>query len=999
MNLSEAWITTLWVTIVTILATTFANVVFVPALKKFLIGPVARIHDLFYRKLAPHYPLSIGLRSYKRHMARSDLSRIDNPVGPGLTVPLEKSYAPLRLISSGSQESNLDFFEHAAASPRFIVLGGPGTGKTTLMKSLVMNVIQGTTGQKELQERIPIFIVLRELASKQQTVEQAIVTAFDDYHFPGAERFVAATLAQGQMIVILDGLDEVGARRDFVSSEIQAFCRKDEQRKTGNRVLVTCREHSYGNRDLGDVLPHIVRVEPFTNRHMRTFLAGWPAHKGKAAIGLYGSIQQDPVILDICKNPLLLTILTGLYLEDKQFQIPTSRGKFYKAALDELLKYRPGRRHITQSFEYHDKVNILSKVCLARLQGPDGADDSEAFTRQHIREQAEAVLQKTEADISGLIHELVKTNGIIKPGKEDTYTCAHRTIQEYLAAREAERAYTMEQILELSGQDHLIEMVYFYCGLIRNVPQLNDIATAFLDQGKVIEAGRCVLNMQEVPDSEGIAQISASLLARIQESLQGNRIGEEGLTVPLEILSSLAQRGHPHFASAQEAFNRAIDLLAGSGDATESGGGSGASALASVLSASANTTLAMKLIPGLLRHKSPKWRRMAVSVLRDMDTDESLDELVKLLHPDNDPITRAEAAKALADSLKGRGEELRARIDLLPERTDDKADRQVWPLEEFFPARLALPMAEALGDRETKNQAINYAARAIQTGDSRDPAARSFLIQWKNLLRDRAINAGIRFFGKALAVTGVLLFALILLLFLGAQIYGWANSVTAVAISLSPFRIQMVDDGAYEILEKEAEKIIARIEDAWPPNAAGVSRILPWNWEVEPAIPEDAMAIFEAIKGYTKASFFPEKIFEGKLKNIAPLAEIMEKDDYDSFVKALREYRDGFSSVSDTNLFVSLRIYIIPPLLLLFLCLYLLPLLIDDGDDDEEIRIAIAMVVATAIVMVVGMEMDGKMLFLMGMGYALPFLIGVFLSRTKFPRNPLANALEDMPAQ
>nr|VFJ57508.1 MAG: HEAT repeat-containing protein [Candidatus Kentron sp. FM]VFJ57793.1 MAG: HEAT repeat-containing protein [Candidatus Kentron sp. FM]VFK11601.1 MAG: HEAT repeat-containing protein [Candidatus Kentron sp. FM] len=303
------------------------------------------------------------------------------------------------------------------------------------------------------------------------------------------------------------------------------------------------------------------------------------------------------------------------------------------------------------------------------------------------------MLQKAEDSLAVLVTELVDTNGVIKPCKDGTaYTFAHRTIQEYLAAREAERTYTPERILTLSDHDHLIEVAYFYCGLIKNIPQLDQIAAAFIDRGKVIEAGRCVLNMPEPPDAGLIGRISDALLARIRAALQGDRMGNQALDAPLEVLSSLAQRDHPAFARAKAAFNEAIDRLAGSGEGAEAG----ASALESVLSAAANTTLARKLIPGLLRHDAPHWRRVAVSLLRDMDSDESLDELVRLLRPGGDPMVRAEAAKALAKLLKSRGEELSKRAVLLPKRVAPKVDRKIWPFEQHFPGRLVLPMAEAV---------------------------------------------------------------------------------------------------------------------------------------------------------------------------------------------------------------------------------------------------------------------------------------------------------------
>src|ERR1044072_1730972 len=170
---------------------------------------------------------------------------------------------------------------------------------------------------------------------------------------------------------------------------------------------------------------------PFANHHMKVFLQGWPEHKGRRAIRLYGLIQNDPQIRDICRNPLLLTILTGLYLDTDNFEIPTSRDRFYKAAVEELLIHRPARRQIKQNFDADDKRQILERVALDRLETVALNEDPEEFTHDAIRQKAESVLRQEKVDARELIKEMTEINGIIKPANEGSYTCAHRTIQEY----------------------------------------------------------------------------------------------------------------------------------------------------------------------------------------------------------------------------------------------------------------------------------------------------------------------------------------------------------------------------------------------------------------------------------------------------------------------------------------------------------------------------------------------------------------------------------------
>jgi NACHT domain len=500
------------------------------ALLELLLKPFKWIWKVVYRWIAPRNPFSLALRIYKKHIRRSWLTKIENPIGPEMDVPLEHAFAPLKLISSSTDE-NIDLFTHVAASYRSIVLGGPGTGKTTLMKSLITRVINAHAND-DLNQLIPVFVVLRKLAAKQQSVREAIVAAFADFHFPGADRYVDSALSQGRMLIILDGLDEVGVNREYVAGQIISFCERDDQQETKNRVIVTCREYSYRTEDLRSVIKNVVRVEPFANHHMRVFLQGWPMYKGRSALKLYGFIQGDPQIRDICRNPLLLTILTGLYLETNDFEFPTSRALFYQAAVEELIVKRQARRETKQKFDAKHKWDVLERVSLNRLETVRINEDPEEFTSEAIREQSNEVFQK-EIDFDEFIQELVEVNGIIKPSSDGIYTCAHRTIQEYFAASEAGRIRTPKEVYyRFSNRQDLIEVLYFYCGMLNNIPQLTEIIQAFVSEGKWLEAGRCLLNMKETPTGSYIETITTELGKQIVD-------GSE-FKPALEILSSLA---------------------------------------------------------------------------------------------------------------------------------------------------------------------------------------------------------------------------------------------------------------------------------------------------------------------------------------------------------------------------------------------------------------------------------------------------------------------------
>jgi hypothetical protein len=787
-----------------------------------ILKPIKFLSDLIYSYIAPRNPFSISLRTYRKHVLRSNLTRMENPVGPTLNVPLEYAFAPLKLRSSTTQET-IDLFTYAAATQRCMVLGGPGTGKTTLMKSLVTSVLKKRC-HPDLNGLIPVFVVLRNLAKKQHTVQQAIVAALADYHFPGSNDFVNSALGAGRMIVILDGLDEVGSSREFVVDQIQAFCQYDSQSKYWNRTFVTCREYSYRTMDLHDVIPEVVQVEPFANHHMRIFLEGWPIYRGRAAITLYALIQGDYQIRDICRNPLLLTILTGLYLDSDNFELPSSRDLFYQNAIDELLLRRPARRQIKQTFNAVAKRQILERVALERLETVSQAEDPEELTRESLQRWAIQVINSDKLDINDLLAELVDINGIIKPMNDASYTCAHRTIQEYLAAREARRSRNTHEVVAAFGaRPELIQVLYFYCSLLENLPALADIGATLFRQGRFLESGRALVYMKEAPATDLVQQVATELRASIE---RGVEVGSA-----LEVLSSLANRRDPGFEPAKPLLTDAIDRLAASNDL-------GASALESAIATSPE--IALSLIPGMLRHSSERWKAAGVQLLRDIGTDEALDQLVQLIY-DGDAYVRARAGRALAGILKSRNGDLRKRASLVRERRDNA----VWPLEAYFPGSIAIPIAEALaGSEDSGNGAIDCAIRAVKLGES---AGDEVLRKWRRVPRDLKLQRYRYLVGQMIKAVGIVLGVTALSLLVVIQC--WASmSQRAVVVTVTTPHITTVDGHLIDAVIGNAKTMLESVRTSYPSKALGWARILPWHWKAVPALPEGKTQAFERLK-------------------------------------------------------------------------------------------------------------------------------------------------------
>ena len=91
---------------------------------------------------------------------------------------------------------------------KFIVLGKPGAGKTTFLKFVALQNLDG----KVNEGRVPIFIGLKLFSDSGKSIIDFIVNQFDICNFPDAEPYLLHILKQGKCQLLLDGLDEVQKR-------------------------------------------------------------------------------------------------------------------------------------------------------------------------------------------------------------------------------------------------------------------------------------------------------------------------------------------------------------------------------------------------------------------------------------------------------------------------------------------------------------------------------------------------------------------------------------------------------------------------------------------------------------------------------------------------------------------------------------------------------------------------------------------------------------------
>ncbi len=320
--------------------------------------------------------------------------------------------------------------------PKLMVLGKPGSGKTTFLKYLAIQCISGNL----LGHLVPVFITIRDFAEAKNNPSCLEFVTQILSNSSIKESQLTEVIEQGRALILLDGLDEIqeeDAKR--VIKEIRNF---SDQYHT-NQFVITCR---IAARDYMFEKFTEVEVADFNDEQIQTFTTKWfqaKASDSDTAEQLMEQLQSNPPIRELATNPLLLTLLLLEFEESGDF--PSDRAELYKRGIATLLRKWDAKRGIVRDQAYKNlsvsrKKDLVSQIALTTFERKDFFFKKKDFGRyiaEFIRNLPDA---QTDPDALQLYSEAVlksieAQHGLLVERARDIYSFSHLTFQEYFTAR------------------------------------------------------------------------------------------------------------------------------------------------------------------------------------------------------------------------------------------------------------------------------------------------------------------------------------------------------------------------------------------------------------------------------------------------------------------------------------------------------------------------------------------------------------------------------------
>jgi hypothetical protein len=277
------------------------------------------------------------------------------------------STGPQKQVESLQYRNRVHIEECLAKCDRHVVLGGPGAGKSSLLRYVALQLLSDSPDLPGLIEkwgdRLPVWIpfalwtkIISSSASGEgslgQTVQQWLDTWDEQRLWPLFEQ----ALEDERVLLLVDGLDEWTSESaaSIALDRLQVFVR---QRKVA--AIVTSRPHGYkrlGMQEEGWQVGELCELSVLQQRELAMM---WFAHKISAfnsysnaeeinnlasfeSAAFMNELARSADLGELAKFPMLLCLL--IFLRFQNIQLPQSRFKAYGQIVDHLILVHPKRR-------------------------------------------------------------------------------------------------------------------------------------------------------------------------------------------------------------------------------------------------------------------------------------------------------------------------------------------------------------------------------------------------------------------------------------------------------------------------------------------------------------------------------------------------------------------------------------------------------------------------------------------------------------------------------
>jgi len=452
----------------------------------------AREHDLVVASESGDLELELAAleREYRRSVVeqfgRIELRGIQT--SHRVMQELDVVYVPQHLEMPPAMTSDMEGKEVAFITPQrvavptalaayrhILIVGAPGSGKSTLISYLATRAAAGQATGEVTGDRATLPLVLTVRAMRGASVTARVLAS----HSGCDPRVVARALRKGSALLLIDGLDE--APEDW-RSQLVDLLHRFIRRYPDVQMVVTSRPAGAP----GEIEQRLYALSPLrmadlTREEVDEQIGKWclaaersvrsdPTEAVKearrAADDLRWRLSQTYSVQKIATNPLLVTILCVVHRFLGK-AIPEHRVTLYEKCTDALFyewdraKFQDGA-----AIGYLDapaKRRLLMEVA-RRVHLEHAAEIAEDEVAQHFARTLPD-LGRPAGDALQIMAEIRDRSGVLVERRPGFFAFSHLTFQEYLCALDFVRTKSFQELTDRYSESWWQEVIVLAAGV------------------------------------------------------------------------------------------------------------------------------------------------------------------------------------------------------------------------------------------------------------------------------------------------------------------------------------------------------------------------------------------------------------------------------------------------------------------------------------------------------------------------------------------------------
>ncbi len=471
-------------------------------------------------------------------------------------VQLEDLYVEVNLVKEN--DTNDDNYSMTIENiiennQRIIILGDPGSGKSTILKHIAYEYCSKRSLYSEI---IPLYIRCPDYAKKYELAYMGLGEYIIDGLNKKFENIFLDALEKGRLFLLLDGLDEINNinLRHNIIENIYSFLAENNLYK----IIITSRKVGYAEARLNNSFSHYEIIN-LNHEQIERFVKNWyesiyTSHDlDEDRLGMidntFYNIVSNRSVMELAKNPLLLTIIC--LIDYKGISLPQKRVELYDIATATLLDNWVARRGVG-NYKKATKdilVELLAPIAYYIHENYDNGLITEKEFKNLFYESYKAIATSSISLISNIdldkqIYDMInyiksETGFIVEKGIDikgnSLFGFIHLTFQEYLASIELiERLKKnfdfnkilfnpyWHEIIVISGEQ--VGMGKRYIDSINAVSEYVSKILNAKDDFPIKKRPLCIVLDIMCDDVEISEELFLSILNNLQIDLEGNSL-------------------------------------------------------------------------------------------------------------------------------------------------------------------------------------------------------------------------------------------------------------------------------------------------------------------------------------------------------------------------------------------------------------------------------------------------------------------------------------------